>query len=220
MWQPVPAAQEAVSILLDRFLLPNILIMLILPFTAAATLMKNRLLRQQTRLVLPADACVLSTIRPFGATMTETCMYFQEDMDVRLPQPAADANLKAKVQGTLPSGVVRIPAGSTAFDEYYCNLETMSGASGHPLFRCWHVGGDYFLLNNYGCSIEEVATLGTNAPKNELVIFKASEKKLIPITGLPDMNLISSFGNSPLFGKSVFLHPGTDYRRRSHSHIL
>lgn len=51
----------------------------------AATLMKNRLLRQQTRLVLPADACVLSTIRPFGATMTETCMYFQEDMDVRLP---------------------------------------------------------------------------------------------------------------------------------------
>ena len=35
--------------------------------------------------VLPADACVLSTIRPFGATMTVTCMYFQEDMDVRLP---------------------------------------------------------------------------------------------------------------------------------------
>lgn len=68
-----------------QILLPNIRIMLILPFTAAATLMKNRLLRQQTRLVLPADACVLSTIRPFGATMTVTCMYFQEDMDVRLP---------------------------------------------------------------------------------------------------------------------------------------
>ena len=122
-------------------------------------------------------------------------------------QPAADANLKAKVQGTLPSGVVRIPAGSTAFDEYYCNLETMSGASGHPLFRCWHVGGDYFLLNNYGCSIEEVATLGTNAPKNELVIFKASEKKLIPITGLPDMNLISSFGNSPYLENQYFYIP-------------
>ena len=122
-------------------------------------------------------------------------------------QPAADANLKTKVQGTLPSGVVRIPAGSTAFDEYYCNLETMSGASGHPLFRCWHVGGDYFLLNNYGCSIEEVATLGTNAPKNELVIFKASEKKLIPITGLPDMNLISSFGNSPYLENQYFYIP-------------
>lgn len=122
-------------------------------------------------------------------------------------QPAADANLKAKVQGTLPSGVVRIPAGSTTFDEYYCNLETMSGASGHPLFRCWHVGGDYFLLNNYGCSIEEVATLGTNAPKNELVIFKASEKKLIPITGLPDMNLISSFGNSPYLENQYFYIP-------------
>lgn len=122
-------------------------------------------------------------------------------------QPAADANLKAKVQGTLPSGVVRIPAGSTDFDEYYCNLETMSGASGHPLFRCWHVGGDYFLLNNYGCSIEEVATLGTKAPKNELVIFKASEKKLIPITGLPDMNLISSFGNSPYLENQYFYIP-------------
>ena len=46
--------------------------------------------------------------------MTETCMYFQEDMGRTATQPAADANLKAKVQGTLPSGVVRIPAGSTA----------------------------------------------------------------------------------------------------------
>ena len=70
-----------------------------------------------------------------------------------------------------------------------------------------HVGGDYFLLNNYGCSIEEVATLGTNAPKNELVIFKASEKKLIPITGLPDMNLISSFGNSPYLENQYFYIP-------------
>lgn len=122
-------------------------------------------------------------------------------------QPAADANLKAKVQGKLPSGVVRIPAGSTRFDEYYCNLETMEGASGHPLFRCWHVGGDYFLLNNYGCSIEEVATLGTNAPKNELVLFKASEKKLISITGLPDKSLISSFGNSPYLENKYFYIP-------------
>ena len=122
-------------------------------------------------------------------------------------QPAADANLKAKVQGTLKSGVVRIPAGSNDFDDYYCNLEEMEGASGYPLFRCWHVGGDYFLLNNYGCSIEEVATLGANAPKNELVIFKASEKKLIPITGLPDKSVISSFGNSPYLENKHFYIP-------------
>ena len=73
----------------------------------------------------------------------------------------------------------------------------MEGATGHPLFRCWHVGGDYFLLNNYGCSIEQVTELGTSAPANEMVIFKASEKKLIKIQGLPDTSIISSFGDSP-----------------------
>lgn len=122
-------------------------------------------------------------------------------------QPAAGANLKAKAQGKLKSGVVRIPAGSNDFDDYYCNLEEMVGASGNPLFRCWHVGGDYFLLNNYGCSIEEVAKLSSNAPKNELVIFKASEKRLIPITGLPDKALISSFGNSPYLENKYFYIP-------------
>lgn len=115
-----------------------------------------------------------------------------------------------KAQGTLPSGVVRIPKGATTFDDYYCNLEdasTLEGASGHPLFRCWHVGGDYFLLNNYGCSIDEVASLGTSAPKNELVIFKASEKKLIKINGLPDKSIISSIGNSPYLEGHHFYIP-------------
>lgn len=108
----------------------------------------------------------------------------------------ASTGLK-RAKGTLPSGVVRIPKGATDFDGYYCNLETMEGATGHPLFRCWHVGGDYFLLNNYGCSIEQVTELGTSAPANEMVIFKASEKKLIKIQGLPDTSIISSFGDSP-----------------------
>lgn len=115
-----------------------------------------------------------------------------------------------KAQGTLPSGVVRIPKGATTFDDYYCNLEdaaTLEGASGHPLFRCWHVGGDYFLLNNYGCSIEDVASLGTKAPKNELVIFKASEKKLIKINGLPDKSIISSIGSSPYLEGHHFYIP-------------
>lgn len=115
-----------------------------------------------------------------------------------------------KAQGTLPSGVVRIPKGATTFDDYYCNLEdaaTLEGASGHPLFRCWHVGGDYFLLNNYGCSIEDVASLGTKAPKNELVIFKASEKKLIKINGLPDESIISSIGSSPYLEGHHFYIP-------------
>ena len=81
----------------------------------------------------------------------------------------------------------------------------MDGASGHPLFRCWHVGGDYFLLNNYSCTIEEVKKLGTKAPKAELVIFKASEQRLIPITGLPGN--ISSFGNTPYLENKHFYIP-------------
>lgn len=124
----------------------------------------------------------------------------------RTADPAGGDNLAARAQGKLPSGVVRIPKNATAFDDYYCNLETgLEGATGHPLYRCWHVGGDYFLLNNYGCSIEEVAELGTSAPTNELVIFKASDKKLIKITGLPSN--IASFGNAPYLENKHFYMP-------------
>ena len=126
----------------------------------------------------------------------------------RTSDPAGGTNLPARAQGKLPSGVVRIPAGATDFDDYYCNLETgVEGATGHPLYRCWHVGGDYFLLNNYGCSIEEVASLGTKAPKNELVIFQASTKRLIPITGLPEASSIVSFGNTPYLEEKHFYMP-------------
>lgn len=125
----------------------------------------------------------------------------------RTTDPNGGTNLKARAQGKLQSGVVRIPAGATDFDDYYCNLETMEGASGHPLFRCWHVGGDYFLLNNYSCSIDEVKTLGTKAPKAEMVIFKATEKRLIPITGLPEAETISSFGNTPYLENKHFYIP-------------
>lgn len=104
----------------------------------------------------------------------------------------SSADLK-KVTGTLPSGVVRIPKGATDFDDYYCNLETLPGATGHALFRCWYAGADYFLLQNYSTDVMS----GTTAPKNEMVIFKASDKQLIPITGLPDMSRIASFGDAP-----------------------
>lgn len=121
---------------------------------------------------------------------------------------ATDPNLKKKAQGTLPSGVVRIKKGETDFDkDYYCNLETLTGASGHPLHRCWHIGGDYFLLNNYSCSIEEVASLGVNAPRNELVIFNATKKELINISGLPSAESITSFGTQPYVENGYFYLP-------------
>lgn len=121
---------------------------------------------------------------------------------------STDVYLKKKAKGTLPSGVVRIKKGDIDFDkDYYVNLETIAGGTGHPLHRCWHIGGDYFLLNNYGCSIEEVASLGTKAPRNELVIFRASEKKLISITGLPAKESIVSFGTEPYLENGYFYLP-------------
>lgn len=123
----------------------------------------------------------------------------------RTADASGGTNLKARAKGTLPSGVVRIPAGKTDFDDYYVNLETIAGATGHPLYRCWHVGGDYFLLNNYSCTIEEVAELGRNAPTGELVLFNASQQKLIPITGLPDN--LASFGTAPYLEGRYFYVP-------------
>lgn len=113
-----------------------------------------------------------------------------------------------KAKGTLPSGVVRIPKNSTTFDDYYVNLESpeLAHSTGHPLNRCWHVGGDYFLLNNYSCSIEEVIELGSSkAPRNEYIIFRASTKELIPIKGLPKN--IASFGDQPYLENKHFYIP-------------
>lgn len=123
----------------------------------------------------------------------------------RTQTASGGTNLAARAQGKLQSGVVRIPAGATDFDDYYVNLETMQGATGHPLYRCWHVGGDYFLLNNYSCGIDSVTLLGRSAPTGELVLFKASDKKLIKITGLPDN--LSSFGTAPYLENKHFYVP-------------
>lgn len=99
------------------------------------------------------------------------------------------ADLK-KVTGQLPSGVVRIKAGETTFDpDYYYNLEAQG--TGHPMFRCWHITEDYFLLQMYS----EGTMSGKNAPVAELAIFKGESGVLTPVTnGLPAQKDISSLG--------------------------
>lgn len=101
----------------------------------------------------------------------------------------SSADLK-KVTGTLPSGVVRIKAGQTQFDpDYYYNLEAQG--TGHPMFRCWHITEDYFLLQMYS----EGTMSGSNAPTAELAVFKGESGTLTPVTnGLPARETISSFG--------------------------
>ncbi|HIZ05631.1 MAG TPA: DUF4374 domain-containing protein [Candidatus Phocaeicola gallistercoris] len=101
----------------------------------------------------------------------------------------SSADLK-KVTGKLPSGVVRIKAGETSFDpNYYYNLEEQG--SKHPMFRCWHITKDYFLLQMYS----EGTMSGKNAPVKELAVFKAEAGLLTTVSdGFPSTNQISSLG--------------------------
>lgn len=89
-----------------------------------------------------------------------------------------------RVTGKKPSGVVRIKAGETKFDEsYYVNLEEIG--TKHPIYRCWHISGDYFLLQLYKGGVNGMIKDGRNADVSELAIFKGEDKKIIPVNGIP-----------------------------------
>ena len=98
-----------------------------------------------------------------------------------------------KVTGTLPSGVVRIKKGETAFDpSYYVNFEEIG--TRHPIFRCWHITEDYFLLQLYSDGVEGMMS-GTSAVTDELAIFKAEDKTIKPVMGFPAD--LAGFGGEP-----------------------
>lgn len=100
----------------------------------------------------------------------------------------------ARQKTTLPAGVVRIPSGSTEFDDYYCNLEVLT--NGNSFLRSWHIADDYFMLLMYDRPLTE-----TGYVANQLAIFKAGDKKLTYVTGLPSTDQISGFGNEPYVEK-------------------
>ena len=100
----------------------------------------------------------------------------------------------ARQKTTLPAGVVRIPSGSTEFDDYYCNLEALT--NGNSFLRSWHIADDYFMLLMYDRPLTE-----TGYVANQLAIFKAGDKKLTYVTGLPSTDQISGFGNQPYVEK-------------------
>lgn len=111
--------------------------------------------------------------------------------DVYVFSPSYAKTMKdVRQQTTLPAGVVRIPAGKTEFDDYYCNLEEQSG--GKSFVRCWHISDDYFMMLMYDRPLTE-----TGFTANQLAIFKASTKKLTYVTGLPSTDVISGYGNAP-----------------------
>ncbi len=111
--------------------------------------------------------------------------------DVYVFSPSYAKTMKdARQQTTLPAGVVRIPSGSSDFDDYYCNLEAMTG--GKSFVRSWHIKDDYFMLLMYDRPLTETGFTG-----NQLAIFKAGDKKLTYVTGLPSADQISGFGDAP-----------------------
>lgn len=87
-----------------------------------------------------------------------------------------------------PSSVMRIKANATTFDDTYdpFNIEEASG--GKEVYRCWHITGDYFLLQMYtqGINIQGKAT-------TKMAIYKGEDRTFTYITGLPSEDQISSF---------------------------
>ena len=121
--------------------------------------------------------------------------------DVYVFSPSYAKIMDADVQKTnLPAGVVRIKAGATDFDSYYCNLEELSG--GKSFLRCWHITGDYFLLQMY---TGEINSRGTGATR--MAVFKATgngdKGELYYVDGLPEPDRISSFSGTPFCENGV-----------------
>lgn len=98
----------------------------------------------------------------------------------------------------LPAGVCRIPAGSTQFDDYYCDIEAQTPGGNRSFMRCWPAGGNCFLMVMYDRSLTE-----ENPAATELAIFDAVSKKLTYVTGLPS--------NVSSIGKTVYAQNGNVY---------
>lgn len=114
--------------------------------------------------------------------------------DVYVFSPSYAKTMTADVQKTtLPAGVVRIKANEDKFDDsYYCNLEELS--SGKSFLRCWHISDDYFLLQMYDAPFSAGEYVA-----NQFAIFKAGDKKLTNVEGLPAKDMVTSVGTTPYF---------------------
>ncbi|MBD9102708.1 MAG: DUF4374 domain-containing protein, partial [Bacteroides caccae] len=84
--------------------------------------------------------------------------------------------------------------------DYYVNFEEIG--TKHPIFRCWHISEDYFLLQLYKKGADDMIHGGTSADVSELAIFKAEDRTIIPVTGLPAEG---KFGGEP-YGENGYAY--------------
>ncbi len=89
---------------------------------------------------------------------------------------------------TQPSGALRINKGSSAFDDYYFNIDEKT--DGKSVYKVWHLKGDLFLLQTY-----------TGTDKNQglpdakrLAIADVKKQTVTFVTGLPDPSKIINLG--------------------------
>lgn len=119
--------------------------------------------------------------------------------DIYVFSPSYSKTMTDPLQRTsLPAGVCRIPAGSTQFDDYYCNIEALTPGGNRSFMRCWPAGGDCFLMVMYDRSLTE-----SNPAATELAIFNVATKSLTYVTGLP--------ANIKSVGKTVYTQNGKVY---------
>ncbi|MGN0211326.1 MAG: DUF4374 domain-containing protein [Muribaculaceae bacterium] len=120
------------------------------------------------------------------------CVWAADNGDIYVFSPSYAKTLAdARQRTTLDAGVVRIKAGTADFEAgYYHNIEEQSG--GKSFLRCWHAGGNYFLLRMYDRPFSESGYVA-----NQLAVFDGDTGKLTFVSGLPAAESIADFGKMP-----------------------
>ena len=112
--------------------------------------------------------------------------------------------------GSKKASVMRIKKGATEFDSDYGVVDIEGLAGGKSFLRCWHITGDYFLLQMFtGNDANPGGLESKGIGATRLAIYKGSNKSLNYVTGLPASDKITSFGSTPYSEKGVVYIPVT-----------
>ncbi len=117
--------------------------------------------------------------------------------DVYVFSPSYAKAMTSDLQkATVNAGVARIPNGANDFDDYYCDIESLSG--GYSFLRNWYISDSYFLMQMYDKKLNEGGTLTALS----LAIFDA-EAKTLKYVDMPD--------NVSAIGKTIYARNGYVY---------